>query len=75
MNLKVINGKVVGRKQTHVQAPSPAEIAGRAYDRAVSVALRYHVGEDVTKLKAFMESAREGELAALRDEVINRRKG
>lgn len=74
--MKLVNGQFLGAKRTHVSAPSPAEIAERAYDRAIAVAEKHIASHPCTssiheQIRGAMESARPAELAALRDEVLN----
>lgn len=72
--MKLVNGQFLGAKRTHVSAPSPAEIAERAYGRAVALLRRLsgplehnHYDQAADDL----EEHRDAELAALRDEVLN----
>lgn len=80
MSAPVIDGKFTPRPMLS-KAPSPAEIAAKAYDRAIKVAVTYAEiaeysdgdGASATAagLEKHMEQHRAAELSALREEVIN----
>lgn len=79
MSVELKNGKVVLKSGSKVSAPSPGEIAARAYDLATERAIAatetlpiYIPGVDLAKaVREYMDEARADVLAALRESVIN----
>ena len=76
MSYELKNGALVSTKKLPrgVSAPTPGEIAERAYDLAIADAL-VHVALNpavsAESVKAFMQEKKTISLAALRDSVIN----
>ncbi len=80
MSVVVRNGKVeLERKPKGIDAPTPSEIAARAYDLAVDLAIKEvarwnaatHEKIDAETLKTYLGECRATALAALRDSIIN----
>lgn len=72
------NGQLLSTKPMPrgVSAPTPSEIARRAYDLAIESACsamlaQGHLVDSIANARRLLETAREADLAALRDSVIN----
>lgn len=73
MSLEIKNGHATGFRKK-LTAPSPAEIAERAWDRAARVAvtwLKNGDGDTGDSLRDVLDASKKEQLSALRDEVIN----
>lgn len=77
MSIEVKNGVTVTKSGRKVSAPTPAEIAGMAHDRAAMVAYDYIAASPLAaigaheRLKERLEGERPRQLAALRESIIN----
>lgn len=81
MSIVIRNGKAqMERKPKGIDAPTPSQIAARAYDLAIASITRYidsnknHNGElpvSADEVRDFMNDAKDVDLRLLRESVIN----
>lgn len=79
MSFNLVNGKLVPKvPDGRLDAPTPSQIAERAYDLAVMRAYegvlnlqRINAQDDANSVREFMRNERAEQLAALRESVIN----
>ena len=71
MSLKLRNGKLTFKGATGLDAPTPSQIAERAYDLAVAIVKTHAQNFAPCDVAITLEAERAATLADLRESVIN----